>query len=120
MKLCGVFQRTFGEAVSSITQFSYHLVIVSVFQLIALIKTTSLAVAFQSAFNCSIVAIIHHVNNSHSQFVIAILVAELERFAVICENITLFVGIVQVFRLYTASHVSFGLRQYVVIMMFYK
>lgn len=105
MKLCGVFDRTFGEAVSSITHFSYHLVSVSVFQFIQPIKTTSLAVAFHSAFNCSIVAIIHCVNNAHSQLVIAILVAEFERFAVICENTTLFVGSVQVFRLYTASHV---------------
>lgn len=105
MNVCGVSHKSFGVAVSSITHFSYHLAIVSVSVLIEVIKTTSLAVAFHSSFNCSIVATIHCVNNSHSQFVIAILVAELERFAVICENITLFVGIVQVFRLYTASHV---------------
>jgi hypothetical protein len=120
VNVCGVFQRTFGDAVSSITHFSYHLVIVSVFQLTFEIKTTSLAVAFQSAFNCSIVAIIHQVNNAHSQLVIAMLVAEFERFAVICEKTMLFVGIVQVFKLYTASRVSFGFKQYVVIMMFYK
>ena len=84
------------------------------------IKTTSLAVAFHSAFNCSIVATIHCVNRFHSQLVIAILVALDDKSAVICENITLFVGIVQVFRLYTASRVSFGFKQYVVIMMFYK
>lgn len=108
---CGVFHITFGEAVSSITHCSYHLVNVSVFQVIQEIRTTSLAVAFHSSFNCSIVATIHHSNNAHSQLVIAILVAELERFAVICENITLFVGIVQVFRLYTASRMAFGSKQ---------
>jgi hypothetical protein len=80
---CGVFHISFGEAKSFITHFSYHLVNVSVSVLIQLINTTSLAVAFQSSFNCSIVATIHHVNNAHSQLVIVILVAELERFAVI-------------------------------------
>jgi len=117
---CGVFQRTFGEAVSFITHFSYHLVKVSVSVLIHEIKITSLAVAFHSAFNCSIVATIHCVNNAHSQLLIATLVALLDKFDVSSEKITLFVGIVHVFRLYTASHIAFGFRQYEVIMMFYK
>lgn len=120
MKDCGVFHITFGEAVSFITHFSYHLVKVRVSVEIQEIKTTSLAVAFHSAFNCSIVATIHCVNNAHSQLLIEILVALDDKFAVISENTTLFVGIVQVFRLYTASRVAFGFKQYVVIIQFYK
>ena len=99
MNDCGVFHITFGEAVSFITHFSYHLVIVSVSVEIQEIKTTSLAVAFHSEFNCSIVATIHCVNKAHSQLLTAILVALDDKFAVICENITLFVGIAHVFRL---------------------
>ena len=120
VKLCAVFHICFGLAVSSITHCSYHLTIDKVFQLTLEIKTTSLFVAFQSAFSCSIVAIIHAVNNAHSQLVIAMLVAVVFKFAVIFELTTFFVGIAHVFKVYTASQVALGFKQYVVIMKFYK
>ena len=69
-----MFHNCLGEAVSFITQFSYHLVNVNIFQLIQEIKTTSLAVAFHSLFNCSIVAIIQGWNNAHSPVVIVVVV----------------------------------------------
>lgn len=121
MNVCFSFHITFGVAVSFITHFSYHLVIVSVSQFIHEIKTTSLAVAvFQSSCNCSIVATIHQVNKAHSPVLRVILVSFFQISAVNSENTTLFVGIVPVFKLYTASQVALGFSVYVVIIHFYK
>ena len=119
MNVCFVFHITFGVAVSFITHFSYHLVIVRVSPFIHEIKTTSLAVAvFQSSSSCSSVATIHVVNNAHSPVFSVMFVSFTQIFAVISENTTLFVGIVAVFKLYTASQVSFGFMQYVVILLY--
>jgi len=93
---------------------------VIVFHETLLIRTTSLAVAFQSAFICSSVAIIHCSNNIHSPVFTVREVQEADKSAVISENTTFFVGIVQVFSVYTASQLAFGFKQYVVIMQFYK
>lgn len=69
-------------------------------------RTTSLAVAFfPVSSNCSKVAIIHWLNNAPSPVFTAILVALADKFAAISENTTLFVGIVHVFKVYTANHV---------------
>ena len=94
--------------------------ILKTLSVIPLINITSLAVAFHSEFNCSIVAIIHTSNIAHSHDFIVALVQLALKSAIKSENTTLFVGIVAVFKLYTASHVSFGFKQYVVIIVFYK
>ena len=60
----------------------------------ALIKTTSLAVTFQSEFDCSNVAIIHWVNKTHSHDLTVTLVALVPILAVISDDMLFFVGVV--------------------------